>query len=97
MLIKRFNVLAEENEREVPEVGKEATFKVIAVNDSSPTAPRELSIFVTAVDPNWGPGHARIEGYIQDGNQMNSVIGYYANRETSAGYIGIIEVTLYEA
>jgi|GEM_PF-5314144 len=95
-MLKRFKVLAEDNEREVPKSGEEATFKVIAVNDSSPSAPNELTIFITAVDPTWGPGYARIEGYIQDGNQINTVIGYYASRETSHDYIGIIEVTLFE-
>lgn len=95
-MIKRFKVLAEDNERSVPKIGELASFQVIAVDDSYSLS-SELRIFITAEDPNWGPRHARIEGYIRNGNNINTVLGYYATSETSDDYAGIIEVHLYEA
>ncbi len=94
-MIKRFRILAEKTDRRVPEVGEVAVFKVVAIDQPSPSV-LKLHVFVTAVDPTWGPGFIRVEGFVRNGHDTQTVIGYHASRMTDDNYIGRIEVHLDE-
>lgn len=81
-------------ERTVPERGEEVTFFVTPDDKRTEPSPpvHELHIVISAVDPQWGPKHTRIEGFTVHDGEEHGVYGYVAFGKTSESSIGRIEI-----
>lgn len=98
-MIKRYRILAEKSESQTPpQVGSKAVLRVIPEDTPFPPTEETISVVIKVSDPDWGPLHNRIEGYILNANGDTSrVIGYHLRGSTSEDSIGLIEVHLGDA
>lgn len=94
---KRFRIHSVDPIREVPRKDSEVRFQVTPA--SSPVSSlQELVVFITAVDPSWGPNIARIEGYIRDSDgTRHAVLGQQYIEALPKHTAGYLEVFLDEA
>ena len=99
-MIERYKALPMASARPVPEIGEETVFYVVredAQPDSLPEA-QELHIVISAVDPNWGPKHTRVEGFVVLDGDVHTVVGFYAHGQISTDdYIGRLEIHFNES